>query len=849
MATPEIRPKGEFVSFERRAIEQSIVERFEQQAAARAGRLAVKTRNLELTFAELNECANRIAWAILEKRGEQPEPVALLMKQGARLIAAILGILKAGKFYVPLDPDSPRPHLKNMLEHSQASLIVDEEFAGAAARDGPANNPGLAVTPDAYAYIYYTSGSTGAPKAVVDIHRNVLHNVMRYTNGLLIGPDDRLTLLQSASFSGAVSSLFGALLNGASVFPFDVRNEGAGALAGWAREHRITMFHSVPALFRHLVSGEGFFPDVRVIRLEGDQAYSTDAGLYQRHFSPSCILVNGLGLTETGIIRRYALTKESKVRNGPLPVGYPVEDMEVRILGDDGREVSTGEAGEIIVRSRYLAAGYWRRPELTSERFLACDVDPDLRVYKTGDVGRMRPDGCLEHLGRKDFEVKIRGQRVEVEEVEGALTGLSGIREAVVRVVGAESGDPRLAAYIVPSGGRKPHVVDLRRALATRLPAYLIPSDFVTLDSLPLNANGKVDRRALPDPGESEALYIAPRDGTEATLEKIWCSVLKRARVGVRSDFFELGGHSLQAMAMLGAVKEVFGRDIPVSALLETPTIEQLARVLCGCSAPHRGLLVPLRTGGTRPPLFCVHPANGHVLIYRELALNLDEDQPVYGIRAAGIENDETLLGRVEEMASRYVDEMRAVQRNGPYFLAGHCFGALVALAIAIRLQQQGDQVALLASLSTDFRSKMLRGPREALRVHFEILTRLGAWQRLRYLSERVRYRSERMANTAIDALCRMRLAAGGRLPPAWNMRHILERNHAAGKQYRPGVYNGRVAYFHGSGDVSKDPRVFWDTVATEGVRVHTVPGEDAGILKGPNAAALAKVLRRCLNP
>ncbi|MGH2405192.1 MAG: amino acid adenylation domain-containing protein, partial [bacterium] len=397
-----------------------------------------------MTYAALNRSSNRIARSILARRGKREETVALMLEQGSALVAAILGVLKAGKMYVPMDPSYPRARLAALLVDTEASLIItdptNDSLARALAGDGQTvlnvedvdgslstGNPDISVSPDALAYIFYTSGSTGRPKGVADNHRNVLHNIMRYTNSLHICPEDRLTLLQSCSFSGSVSSLFGALLNGAASLPFDLNKEGSGRLSTWLAQEGITIYHSVPTIFRSFLTSELTFPKVRIIRLEGDRASRVDVELYKRRFSAECLLVIGLGATETGLTRQYFISKDTEVRDGILPIGFPVEGMHALLLDDEGNEVALGAVGEIAIRSMYLAPGYWRNPDLTRHVFLPDPAGGAERIYRTGDMGRMRPDGCLEYHGRKDFQVKVRGHRVDVAEVETALLRLDTV--------------------------------------------------------------------------------------------------------------------------------------------------------------------------------------------------------------------------------------------------------------------------------------------------------------------------------------------------------------------------------------------------------------------------------------
>ncbi|MDH3639699.1 MAG: AMP-binding protein, partial [Gammaproteobacteria bacterium] len=419
------------ILFKREEIEQSIPARFARQVAKHGSRLAVHTYDVSLTYEQLDTTANQIANQITGKLGFETEPVALCFESSAMAISAILGTLKAGKIWVPLDPTLPDALIRDILADCRPNLIISDNRTYPLAckvsgtpetvinvdrldRTRGPGDPNLSISPHTPAYIFYTSGSTGKPKGVVDSHRNVLHNIMRYTNTLGINPDDRLSLIQSLSFSGIVSSLFGALLNGAAILPFNLRDEGVNRVAEWVSRAQVTIYHSVPSLFRHLSSGSFTYPRLRLIRLEGDQAHPRDVALYQRKFAARCVLVNGFGATECGLVRQYFIDRQTAFDGSIVPVGYPVVDMHVVLLDHDGDEVALGEVGEIAVHSRFLATGYWGRPDLTRTGFLPNADDPELRLYRTGDLGRLRPDGCLEYLGRRDFEMKIRGHRVYV---------------------------------------------------------------------------------------------------------------------------------------------------------------------------------------------------------------------------------------------------------------------------------------------------------------------------------------------------------------------------------------------------------------------------------------------------
>ena len=643
-------PAG-FVPFDLSDTAQSITSRFEKVARTWPDRLAVQSGGMSWTYAELDEAASRIAFDIRRAAPTAPQPVALLLGQGPRLLASILGILKAGHFYVPLDATHPRPAIARILQDCGARLIVTDSARHPVAADVSASSAGpvhpaivnadlarghfkgivssVRVKPDALACIYYTSGTTGRPKGVMDTHRNVLHNVMRYTNGLGINPDDRLSLLQSPTFSGVMSSQFGALLNGAAVFPYDIQAEGLARIASWLLEERITIYHSVPAIFRHMLraaSGPQQFPDIRVVRLEGDGASLTDVALFNEHFPKTSVLAHGLGATECGLVCRFVIENGMAVPGGNVPVGYPVEDMRVRVLDDQRNEVRAGEIGEIAVESRYLSPGYWKRPDLTLAAFTA-GVMPGTRLYRTGDLGRLAPDGCVEHLGRKDGQAKVRGQRIDVEGVEAAIVSTKLVREAVVIVRPSSGRDARLTAYVVPNDGGL-STSSLRRQLTHLLPPQSVPSRFVCLPALPLTANHKLDRAALPGVTSVrpalEVPYVAPRTDLERTLASIWEVTLDVASIGVLDDFFDLGGDSLDAAAMLARFSAKSGRTLPPAALFEAPTIERLARLIDGAAVDGAGgptdgapriaeqaPLVRVQPNGSRAPFFFLHAEYG----------------------------------------------------------------------------------------------------------------------------------------------------------------------------------------------------------------------------------------------
>ena len=577
-------------------IEQSIAERFEKQAAAHPDRIAIRSGGRSMTYAELNAAANRLGRAILHAAGEA-DRVVLLFEQGGPVIVAVLAVLKAGKTYVPLDPGYPAARLAELVEDSEAGLILTDDAhlegakrlasgrslpvlsSDAVDPAGRGDDLGMRVAPDAIAYMLYTSGSTGRPKGVVQKHRNLLHFVRTYTNSCRITPDDRIAWLHSITFSASNMNVYPALLNGAAVYPHDVKRRGVDGLAELLMGERITVCQCVPTVFRHFLSGltgEERFPDLRVFELGGEPVYRRDVELFRVRVGTQCVLVNRLAFTEASVAAQYFITAETELPASAVPVGRPAEGMEILVLGEDGREAGREEVGEIALRSHHLSPGYWRRPDLTAKAFTN---GGGRRTYRTGDMGRIRADGLLEYAGRKDFRVKVRGYTIEVAEVEAALLEIGGVNSAVVVAREDHRGDQRLVAYLVPAGAA-PTPDELRTRLGDRLPDFMVPSAFMVLDAFPLTSTGKLDRLALPAPDltqvETAGGYAAPRTETEAKVAAIWAEVFALDRVGIHDDFFALGGHSLLAGRIAARIRQAYGVDLSLGALFDAPTVAEL---------------------------------------------------------------------------------------------------------------------------------------------------------------------------------------------------------------------------------------------------------------------------------
>jgi amino acid adenylation domain-containing protein len=602
-ARSRVAPSNPFIKFSRNDIEQSIGSRFEKIVDRDPARIAVKIDDQAVTYGTLNKMANRIAHALRSGSGTSNEPVAVLVKNDLGTIAAILGIIKAGKIYVPLDISFSPAWAKFILQDTNIKIVLTGRDGLSLAKSWlnsahiliefesldagwSEEKPEEVVSPDALSQILYTSGTTGHPKGAMDNHRNTLHYVMRLGNASHISPEDRMTLVRPPSSAGALSNLYLALLSGSAIFPVDLKQVGLTAIAGWLQREKITILHAGGTVFRHFarqLTGRERFPDLRLIRLGSGQVFEQDLELFKRHFSDA-LLLHVLSSTETNTYRVHFFGKDSYVPDGALPVGYAVEDMEVLILDDSGNPLGVNEVGEIAVRSDYIFPGYWNNSALTDAVFVD---DPDghgRRIFRTGDLGRLQPDGCLQYLGRKDFRLKIRGHRIQAEEIELALLKLPGISQAVAVAHKDVYGDDQLVAYVTPAAKEIPTISQIRDSLKKWLPDYMVPSKFVILESLPPNANGKVNRQELPTPELDRpklgTRFSAPTNLMESVLAKIWSQALGINSVGIHDLFFDLGGDSIIAARIVSAIGRIFPWNLTLAEFYDACTVAQAAQLL-----------------------------------------------------------------------------------------------------------------------------------------------------------------------------------------------------------------------------------------------------------------------------
>jgi amino acid adenylation domain-containing protein len=575
-----------------------IISVFEEVVEKNAEKPAIVDGSDSWSYRELNSYSNSVAHLLNRVCGERPQKVGLLFGHGNLMIPAMLGCLKSGHVYVPLDPSYPISRLKHIAEDCGVEIILcsEEKYKLATSivdRAGVVNLSSMINSKDwslkhehAYdhdheyrneiAYILYTSGTTGRPKGVVQTQQNILRHIRSYSKALKITQNDCLSLIPRLSFDAAVMDIWGALLNGASLSLFDISNNGFNEIGEWLGASGVTIWHSTPSVFREAITAPSQTRHrLRLVVLGGEPVHAADHELFKKYTSDECKLVNGFGPTEATVVTQWVLDGKSETKNAKVPIGYPLQKDGVQLINSAMK--ADDYIGEIAVTSDRIALGYHGQPGLTAERFVANPYGPaGSRMYRTGDLGRWRPDGAIEFLGRIDDQVKIRGFRIEPAEIELVLSRHADVKQTAVIAREDAPGQRQLVGYVVPASGKDVDTAQLRSLVAEHLPDYMVPAAIVVLDKLPLTSNGKLDRKALPAPDFTSRSSRGPRNPREEILVNLFAEVLNLEHVGIDDNFFDLGGHSLLAIRLIGKIRAALRVELPIRTLFEAPTIASL---------------------------------------------------------------------------------------------------------------------------------------------------------------------------------------------------------------------------------------------------------------------------------
>ncbi len=847
--------------------DQTVHALFAQQARQTPDAVALAFGNQTLTYAQTDARADRVARRLRARGIGSGSVVGICISRSLEMVIAVLGVLKAGAAYLPLESSAPPERLLLMVQDAQARLVLTETALAQALPDGvpllclqgddeaaemPTQDALPPQTSGSPAYVMYTSGSTGLPKGVLVPHQAIVR-LVKNTDYADLGPGQVFLQMAPLAFDASTFELWGALLNGGRLAIMPPNAPTLQEIGTAIARHKVTTLWLTAGLFQACVDDniEALRPLTQL--LAGGDVLSLPHVKRMRAALPHVQIINGYGPTECTTFACCHRVQDTDLARPTLPIGRPIANTTAYVLDDQLHPVPIGLEGELYLGGAGLALGYLNQPALTAQKFIPSPFETGARLYKTGDRARVLPAGEIEFLGRADGQVKIRGYRVEVGEIEHALSRHPHVRQCAV-VVQGDGLDKALAAYVIADG--RIDTPDLRSFLAQSLPPYMVPASFTLLDTFPLTPNGKVDRRALSaqiGAAPTRPLPL-PADGIEHSLTLLWQQVLGAAFVGPDDDFFDLGGHSLLALRLLVKVEQQFGQRLALPALFGAPTVARMARLLRD-KAPavtSSDILVPLQPLGTKTPLFCIHHIDGNVICYREMAKFLGEDRPVYGLQAPALTGEAAPFVRVEEMAARFVREILAACPEGPVSLCGFSFGGVAALEVAQQLRALGREVSLLTLLDTyaprAFQEALLdKHAFHRLPGHLHHWKKLGGRAKMQYLTDRVR-ESMPGGEKAATAL-RLEAASQGFLPET--MQAISDASHQAQQSYTPRPYAGRTLLLRAtelSVFENHEPRLWWGETFTQGLMIQDVPGAHLEILRLPHVSTLAGYLADALD-
>ncbi|MCU7495890.1 MAG: amino acid adenylation domain-containing protein [Ignavibacteria bacterium] len=833
-------------------------ELFELQVEKTPYNTAVIFKGQKLSYLELNKKSNQLSHYLIRKGIKKEALVGVIVEKSIEMIIAILGILKAGAAYVPIDPSLPAKRVSFICEDAKIREIITQSnfldrLPGVSARKTcidkfmeeliyeDANNPETGCLPENLAYVIYTSGSTGKPKGVLVMHSGACNFVRALSGSVNAEPWERWLQFFSLSFDGSVGDIFPPLISGAAlIIPermdlFDLKN-----LDKFIRDHAISTIFMTPTALSMMA--ENGVPCLKKI-ISGGEVCNKDLALAlcrEREF------FNAYGPTEASVAVSLFKVNSSRENYDSLPIGRPLLNSKMFVLDQFLRIVPEGCIGELYVGGYGIVRGYLNNPELTAEKFVPnpYQTSPGERLYKTGDLVRLLPDGNFEFIKRIDEQVKIRGYRIELGEIESAIRKCDGVRDAIVKVTNGRGGESKISAYIVADEAEQFIVEKVKKELARNLPGYMVPSRVIVLKEFPLNSSGKIDKKALPEPEEEKLdnrqIYIAPKDTWECSLVLLFEEILQVHPVGVKDNFFDLGGHSLLAIRLMDLVQERLNRAIPLVTIYQNPTIEGLAPFLKDNGENKKSsLLMELKKSGDSEPLFFMHPSGGSVHWYSELAKLVDPGTPFFAMQALGIDGKEKLDDSIDVMASRYVGGILQKQPRGPYYIGGWSFGVIPAFEVARQLMALGAEVNMLALLdcgpfvpfeepkdSAELLSDMFK---KNFPIDAEFLRQMGEQERFTYAFKMAK------KNGMIPFYVR--------LSEFSFYIHILKTMQQAWRKYKIKTYPGQITLFR-SEESKADPALAadmcWGQFTSKPVNVIDVPGNHISMMQPPDVKVLA---------
>jgi amino acid adenylation domain-containing protein len=864
--------------------DRCVHQQFEEQVRKSPDSIALVFENEELTYAELNSRANKLAHYLVSKGAREDTIVAICLERSTDLIIGLLAIAKTGAAYLPLDPIYPKARLGLIIDDARPVLFLTQdslkdyvpeckaEIIYIDHREAYNNESAENLNhgnPQKPAYILYTSGSTGKPKGVQVKHHSTLNVVNSITKKLQVTSGDVLLAVTTVAFDVAEMDFYLPLFNGAKLVIANQETvHDIELLKAKFDESGATLFLATPVMFKMLIlsSWKGK-SDLRV--LSGGEALSRElAGkMLQR-----CKEVwNGYAPTETTI---YSLVKkvlpENTTGEGYVELGNPLDNTILYVLNSKKVPVPIGVPGELYIGGEGVSTGYLNLPEMTKERFIQDPVVPGSgkRFYKTGDLVQYQPDGTIAFLNRIDFQVKIRGFRIELGEIESVLSQIKGIKENVVIVREDSSGEKMLIAYYVTDRKTEITQKELRQYLKERLPDYMIPVAFVLLEQFPLTSTLKVDRKALPDPDLNSSRestgYVAPKTQTEQSLARIWSSLLNQRKIGIHDDFFEIGGHSMIAVALMVKIEKELNIRLPLASLFERSTIHLLAELIDKDSdAIEWRSLVPIRPAGIKKPLFLVHGLGLNVLLYTTVVNFLDPEQPVYGLQAKGLNGVDEPLYTIEGIAAYYISEIQTIDKEGPYALAGFSLGGRIAYEMARQLDEMGKKVSFLGVLDATAEgtvNQLSFISRNKYNLKYSI--NYISWNIFNFFREpnqtklsviRRRWNGLEKKIRGIDFAVQERepVSKGRQNELPKFLRRVHRANSRANRNYAIRPYNGTVHLFKAQKQTFYIPEpedYGWSRVAKGGVIIHEIPGEHSNAFAPPNDKYFANILQKSLD-